>query len=90
MTVQSLFDVTISHNCDNNPFTINDQLDYTYTVPAGTVDANSPVYTLAKTVVSGQNPICALSFRTQMWDTVTLSYITLSAAFVNTNLNSFI
>lgn len=70
ITVAALFDVTVWHTCDNNPFTLTDQPNISYTVPQGTVDANSPITTVAKTTVNGANADakCWLSYRTEYWD----------------------
>lgn len=53
ITVESTFDVAIVHTCDTNPFTISDQANYVYTVPAGSTDSNSPTYAISKTSVTG-------------------------------------
>jgi len=55
ITVETTFDVTVQHTCDNNPFTISNQADYSYTIPKGTTDANSPTHTIAKTTVVNKN-----------------------------------
>lgn len=90
ITVQSFFDVTIIHTCTSNNFALTPQLDYTYTVPAGTVDANSPTVPIAKTTVTGANPACELSYRTDIWDNASQTWIELTAAYVSSNLNSFV
>jgi hypothetical protein len=70
ITVAAEFDVTIVHTCDTNPFTLTDQVNLSYTVPAGTTDANSPTVTIAKTTVNNANADsnCWLSYRTEYWD----------------------
>ena len=90
ITIESTFDVTIVHTCATNPFTISDQADYVYTVPAGSTDSNSPTPTIAKTTVSNQNTDsnCWLSYRTDMWDESTDTWITLTAALANASPRS--
>jgi hypothetical protein len=50
-TKEWIFDVTVRHTCDTNPFTINEQPDVSYTTPAGEVDVSTAT-AIAKTVVS--------------------------------------
>jgi len=52
ITIESTFDVTIVHTCATNPFTISDQTDLVYTVPADSIDSSSPTTLIAKTVVN--------------------------------------
>ena len=90
ITIESTFDVTIVHTCATNPFTISDQADYVYTVPAGSTDSNSPTPTIAKTTVSNQNTDsnCWLSYRTDMWNESTDTWITLTEALANASPRS--
>ena len=90
ITVESTFDVTIVHTCDTNAFTISDQTDYVYTVPAGSTDSNSPTHTIAKTTVSGQNTDseCWLSYRTDMWVEASHAWVTLTATDANASPRS--
>jgi hypothetical protein len=73
ITVAALFDVTVWHTCDNNPFVLTDQANISYLVPAGITDASSPTTTVAKTTVTGfnTNSACWLSYRTEFWDATT-------------------
>jgi hypothetical protein len=91
ITIESTFDVTIVHTCDTNPFTISDQADYVYTVPAGSTDSNSPTYTISKTTVTGKNTDseCWLSYRTDMWDEPTHAWVTLTATAANSTPKSY-
>lgn len=85
-----MFDVTIVHACAANSFTLSPQLDYAYTVPAGTVDSNSPVVPIAKTTVNGADATCALSYRTDIWEVSSQSWKELSATYISSTLSSFI
>jgi hypothetical protein len=83
-TKEWVFDVTVRHTCDTNPFTINEQVDVSYTTPAGEVDVSTAT-PIAKTVVSNQNTDveCWLSYRTDMWDDGTDKWVTLTATLAN-------
>jgi len=85
ITVAALFDVTVYHTCDSNPFTLTDQSNISYTVPAGITDANSPTTVVAKTTVNNANSDsnCWLSYRTEFWDATTNNWTEMTNGLAN-------
>ena len=85
--------MTILHTCDLVAFTINEQSDITYTVPAGVSDISTDTI-VAKTVVSNTNSNyaadCQVSYRTDYWNDSTNSWLDMtgnwgSFNFIKTN-----
>jgi len=90
LTKTAEFYVTIVHTCDTNPFTLTEQPNLSYTVPAGTTDANSPTVTIAKTTVNNANADsnCWLSYRTEYWDPATNEWNLMTATSANASPRS--
>ena len=88
ITKEYPFEVTIKHTCDLVAFTINEQSDITYTVPAGVADVSTDT-TVAKTVVSNTNSDyaanCPVSFRTDYWNDLTNSWSDMTGNWASFN-----
>jgi hypothetical protein len=89
ITKEYSFEVTIKHTCDLVAFTINEQSDITYTVPAGVTDASTDT-TVAKSVVSNTNSDytpanCPVSYRTDYWNDSTNSWSDMTGNWANFN-----
>ena len=88
ITKEYPFEVTIKHTCDLVAFTINEQSDITYIVPAGVADISIDT-TVAKTVVSNTNSDyaanCPVSYRTDYWKDSTNSWTDMTGNWASFN-----
>jgi hypothetical protein len=96
-SVTSQFQVTIDNVCSTNPYTLSPQADIPYSIPATplcgavTCDASSPVISVPQTsLATANNPLCTLSYRTEIWNVATQSYVALTQASVNAATYNFI